>query len=64
MVGTDQEKLSQLRALAAQFRHAADETLWPRYRAKLLDVAQDLENEAEKLSVQASRLPRGTSRTG
>ena len=54
----------RLRALAAQFRNAADETAWPHYRTKLLDVAQDLENEAEKLAVQASRWPRDASRAG
>jgi len=66
MIVNDQEKALHMRALAAQFRHAANETMWPRYRTKLLQVAQDLENEAEKLTVQRDppAPSRGASRAG
>ena len=49
MVVPGHEKIECLHAMAANLRHAADETSWPRYRARLLQVARDLECEAAKL---------------
>ena len=49
MVGSVAEKHTQTLAMATRFRHAAAETSWASYRVKLLEVARDLEREAEKL---------------
>ena len=64
MVVSDAERASQLYAMASNFRHAAAETAQPRYRARLLNVARDLESEAAKLEDHfASRPPEDPSRT-
>jgi hypothetical protein len=47
--------------MATNLRHAAAETGWPEYRNRLLEVARDLEHEADR-SDQA--LPRRISRAG
>jgi hypothetical protein len=52
MVFSGHEKAMQTLAMATRFRHAAQETSWPSYRAKLLEVARDLESEADKLEAQ------------
>jgi len=62
MVVSGPEKAAQTLAMATRFRHAADETSWPDYRAKLLEVARDLESEVEKLERQEGL--RATSRAG
>ena len=56
----------QTLAMATRWRHAAQETSSPSYRVKLLEVARDLEKEAERLEIQESlpRTPRGNSRAG
>ena len=65
MVVSDPEKALRARLLAARLRQAADETAWPRYRAKLLLVADDLESEAESIDLQQNFAPRrGASRAG
>ena len=58
------EKAMQALAMATRFRHAAQATSWPGYRAKLLEVARDLESEAEKLDSQEGLPPPGASRAG
>src|ERR1019366_3441125 len=62
----DLDKRARLYAMAARFRHAAGETAWPGYRARLLQTAEDLENEADRLQRQGFGAPvsRDTSRTG
>jgi hypothetical protein len=52
MVVSGSEKAAQTLAMATRFRHAAAETSWAAYRTKLLEVARDLESEAEKLEHQ------------
>ena len=37
-----------LRAMATNLRHAAAETGWPDYRKRLVEVARDLEREADE----------------
>lgn len=66
MVVSDADKAAKLHAMASQFRQAADETAWPGYRARLLQVAEELENEADRLQPQGFGAPvsRDTSRTG
>jgi len=66
MVAPDRKKAWQTRLLAARLRLAAGETEWPLYREKLLQVARELEEEADKLDdQQAPRLPsRGASSAG
>lgn len=66
MVAPDREKAWQTRLLAARLRLAAGETEWPLYRAKLLQVARELEEEADKLGNQQGLPPppRDASRAG
>ena len=66
MAVSDLDNATKLHAMASQFRHAADETAWPGYRVRLLQVAADLENEAGRLQRQDFGAPvsRDTSRTG
>ena len=66
MVVSGQERALDTLALATRFRHAADETSWPDYRAKLLKIARELEVEAGRLEIQEGLplLPRGASRAG
>jgi hypothetical protein len=59
MVVPGHEKIECLHAMAADLRHAADETNWPRYQVRLLQVARDLEREAAKLDDQHT--PESTS---
>jgi len=61
MAMRDPPKSAELYAMATNLRHAAAETSWPRYRAKLLEVARDLEREADRRD-QDSFTP--TSRAG
>jgi len=65
MVVPDPDKAAQIFAMASNLRHAAAETGQPRYRARLLNVARDLESEAAKLEGQspAARPPGDSSRT-
>lgn len=52
--------------MASNFRRVADGTRLPGYRARLLEVARDLEGEAAKLNDQDCFAPRSreTSRAG
>ena len=50
-----------LRAMATNLRHAAAETSWLDYRQRLLEVARDLEREADK---RDQALPARSSRAG
>jgi hypothetical protein len=64
MVVSDGTNALRARLLAARLRQAALETEWPGYRAKLLQAAQDLEEEAAKLEGQHSLAPPGASQAG
>jgi hypothetical protein len=66
MVVSGPEKSMEIYAMASNFRHVADGTRLPGYRARLLEVARDLEGEAAKLSDQDFFAPRSreTSRAG
>ena len=61
MAPRDPPKSAELYAMAVNLRHAAAETSWPHYRAKLLEAARDLEREAGK---QDQSLFAPTSRMG
>lgn len=65
MVVPGPDKIAQLHAMASKLRQAAAETGQPRYRARLLNVVQDLESEAAKLEDRpaAIRPSRDSSRT-
>ena len=63
MVVSDAERATQLYVMASNFRHAAAETAQPRYRARLLNVARDLEREAAKLEDHFAAGPEDPSRT-
>ena len=64
MVVFDAERATQFYAMASNFRHSAAETAEPRYRARLLNVARDLESEAAKLEGHFAALPpKDSSRT-
>jgi hypothetical protein len=54
MAPRDPSKSAELYAMATNLRHAADETSWPLYRAKLLEAARDLEREAGKRDQSSS----------
>ena len=43
------ERAARLRTIAAEFRTYAAQTDWPAYRARMLDMAVDLDLEAAKL---------------
>lgn len=63
MVAPDLDKVARLHAMASKLREAAAETGQPRYRARLLTVARDLESEAAKLDDNApGRAPAEPSR--
>ena len=54
MAVKEQEKATYLRAMAEQFRQTALESALPGYRAKLLQVAVELDCEAARLGSQRS----------
>lgn len=41
-------RCDELHAMATNLRHAAAPTHWPDYRKRMLEVARDLEREADK----------------
>ena len=59
MAVKEQEKATYLRTMADQFRQTALESMLPAFRAKLLQVAVDLDCEAARLGSQRG-LPLGS----
>ena len=54
MKGSQRERAAQLRSIAAGFRAAAGLTEWPTYRQRMMEMAEDLEQEAAQLELRAA----------
>jgi len=46
---TELQRAARMHTLAAQFRGFAAQTEWPLYRARLLEMAVELDHEAARL---------------
>ncbi len=57
MTVSDSDKVARLNAVASNFRQTAAETGLPRYRARLLNAARELESEAARLDGQLDGSP-------
>jgi hypothetical protein len=54
MTGSREEQAARLRIVASGFRESAAQTAWPAYRNRMLEMAVDLEREADQLELRAA----------